>query len=62
MRIVQEKVDKENYLELCISPRELELLRDYMIISKKVFLEGEITNVGIKLGLDVESDEDGDGF
>lgn len=62
MRIVHEKVDREHYLELCLSPREFEMIKDYIIISKKVYLKGEITNIGVKLGLEVEDGENGDGF
>lgn len=58
MRIVQEKVDNEDYLELCISPREFEILQDYLIISKKWWIFGKETNVGIKLGLDMEDYEE----
>jgi len=62
MRIVHEMIGKEHFLDICISERELELLTDYFILSKKVLFRDEETNIGIKLGLDVEDDEDGDGF
>lgn len=62
MRIVHEMFDKEHYLELCISPREFDLIKDYFIVSKKVCFRGEETNVGVKLGLDIEDDENGDGI
>ena len=58
MKIVQEKVDKENYLELCISPQEFDLIKNYFIISKKVMFEGEETNIGVKLALDLEEYEE----
>ncbi len=51
MKIVQERVDKEEFLELCITPHEYTLLKEYMIISKKCSIKGETTNVGIKLEL-----------
>jgi hypothetical protein len=58
MRIVQEILDKEDYLEICISPRELEMLEEYMIISKKCLLNGTVTNIGVKLGLEIGEDEE----
>lgn len=58
MRIVHEKIDNENYLELCISPKEFELIKDYMIVSKRVLLEGFITNFGVKLELDLVDEEE----
>lgn len=58
MKIVQERVDREKYLEVCISEREFQMIKDYMIISKLCFLHGEYTNVGIKLELGEDSDEE----
>lgn len=58
MRIVHETIDNENYLELCISPKEFELIKDYMIVSKKVMMEGLVTNFGVKLELDLEDEVD----
>jgi len=58
MRIVQEKVDRENYLELCVTPDEIDFLKETLIISKKCYIAGEITNVGIKLELHVDIDEE----
>jgi len=51
MKIVQERVEKEDYLELSISPLECDLIKKYMIISKKCYINGDITNVGVKLEL-----------
>ena len=58
MRIVHEKLDHENFMEICLSPREFDLIKDYMIITKKCYIEGEETCIGIKLGLDLGSDEE----
>jgi len=51
MKIVQESVDREEYLELCISPREYDLIKQFMIVSKKCYIKGDMTHVGIKLEL-----------
>lgn len=57
MRIVQEKFEREEYLELCLSEREFDLIKEYMIISKKCLLNGEITNIGVKLELELDDEE-----
>jgi len=54
MKIVQEKVDKENYLELCLTKKEFDLALDYMIISTKCEINGIDTNIGVKLNLENE--------
>lgn len=58
MRILQERVDNEEYLELIISEREFSMIKEFMIISKRCLLNGELTNVGIKLELGENSDEE----
>lgn len=58
MRIVHEKGDKEPYIELIISEGEFSMMKDYMIISKICFINGEITNVGIKLELGENFDDE----
>ena len=58
MRIVQERVDRENYLELCITPKELQQLKDYLILSRPFIIQGMVTNVGIKLSLDEDLHEE----
>jgi len=57
MRIVQENIDREDYLELCVTPKEIECLTDYMIISQKFYINGIVTNVGIKLEMEEEENE-----
>lgn len=58
MRIVQEKVDREQFLELCISEREFHLIKEYMMVSKICFIHGEVMRVGIKLELGEECYEE----
>jgi len=57
MRIVHESFDHENFMEICISPREFDLLKDYMIITQKCYIQGEIISVGIKRGLEMKNEE-----
>lgn len=57
MRIVQEKVDREQFLELRISEKELQLLKEYMMVSTICFVHGEVMRVGIKLELGEDYDE-----
>lgn len=59
MKIVHERIDEERFIEVSISPREMDLMNDYMIISKECFIEGEPTYVGIKLGMDMEENDEG---
>ena len=56
MRIVHEKLEDENFMEVCLSPREYDLIKQYMIITTKCLIDGEITSLGIKLGLDLEDE------
>lgn len=56
MRIVHEKLEDEIFMEICLSPREFDLIKDYMIITKKCYIDGEVTSVGIKLGLELQDE------
>ncbi len=58
MRIVNELVDEEHYIELSISEGEFSMMKEYFIISKICFINGELTNVGIKLELGENFDEE----
>lgn len=58
MRIVQEKVDKDCFLEICISLQDYENIKEFLIISKKCYIKGEETHVGIKLEPDNVQRED----
>lgn len=37
MRIVQEKVDNDFFLEICINPKDYEDIKDLLIISKMLY-------------------------
>ena len=54
MKIVHEKIGKESFLELSVTPKEYEMIKEYFIISKKIDLQGEEINVGIKMDLNEE--------
>lgn len=58
MKIVHEKLEHENFMEICLSPKEFDLIKEYMIITKRCYIEGEETSIGIKLGLELETEED----
>lgn len=58
MKIVQERIDRENYLELSLTHKEFEIIKEYMIICKKCSIQGFETNVGVKLEIEAEGDED----
>ncbi len=60
MRILQERVDNEEYLELSISESEFSMIKEFMIISKRCLLNNKLTNIGIKLELGENSDEEED--
>lgn len=59
MRIVQEILDHEIFVDLCISQKEFESLKEYMIVSKKCFIDGAMCNLGIKLNV-YEDEESGE--
>jgi hypothetical protein len=58
MKIVHEKLDRESFLEFSLTPQEYCAIKDYMIISKKCYIHGEETNIGIKLELYAENDDE----
>lgn len=57
MRIVQEKVESENFIEISLSPKDFAFLKDYMIMSKKTFIENEPYNLSVKLGIYEDFDD-----
>jgi hypothetical protein len=57
MKIVQEKVGKEKFIELSLNEKECEFIKDYMIITQKCMIEDKEFNVGVKLELH-ENDND----
>lgn len=58
MKIVHEKVDGDSFIELSISEKELDSIKDYMIISKKCYIKDEETFIGVKLELEIEDSEE----
>lgn len=54
MRIVQEKIDDEFFLELSLTPKELESLFEKLMIQKKVLWQDEPLSVGVKMETDEE--------
>lgn len=57
MKIVQEKVDEENYLEICLAPHDWEKIKEYTIVSQLCYVKDERIIVGIKLDLEMEETE-----
>lgn len=57
MKIVQDKLGKEFFLDLLLTKKECELLKEYMVISQQVKVNGKEVNVGIKISLEEEIKE-----
>lgn len=51
MKIVQEKVGRDKFIELSLTKKECQILEDYLIISQKTEIGNEEYNVGVKLEL-----------
>lgn len=51
MRIVQETLDNEIFLEVLFDKKDIEHVTEYMIPSAQIELEGKTLNVGIRLEL-----------
>ena len=58
MIIVQEQVDLDNYIEISLSPKELSLLKEYMIMTRPFVLNGERIILSIKLGMYEDFDDE----
>lgn len=57
MRIVQEKIDNENFLELSLTVKEFDYIKDFMIVSQIYDVYGNPTSIGVKLDFDEDSDD-----
>jgi hypothetical protein len=55
MKIFQETLDNETYLDVMLTPYDLEMLTDHFVISQPHMVEGQMINLGITLALN--SDE-----
>lgn len=51
MRIVQDQLDGEIFLEVLFDEKDLEHVAEYMIPSQIIEFEGKIVNVGVRLDL-----------
>jgi len=58
MKIVQDKLGRENFLDVYLTKKECDLINEYMVISKKTEVNGEEVQVGIKLALFDKEKED----
>ena len=55
MKIVHERIDSENFLEISLSAKEFEKIQNYMIISEKFIVQDNPIFIGVKL--DFEKDD-----
>lgn len=58
MIIVQEQVDLDKYIEISLSEKELNLLKEYMIMTKPFYHRGERVILSIKLGMYEDFDDE----
>lgn len=56
MRIVHDELEGEEFLEIWISREEHDMIKDYMIVSKKHYLLGQEISIGISLNLEHENE------
>ena len=56
MKIVQETLDEENFLEILLTKKEIRLMLDFMVIDGKWKIGQKETNVGVRQMLDIEND------
>ncbi|MFP3859253.1 MAG: hypothetical protein ACLFUW_00375 [Bacteroidales bacterium] len=57
MKIVQDKLGKEFFLDVLLTKKECELINEYMVISDQIDVNGKEVHVGIKLAMDLEDCE-----
>lgn len=57
MKIVQEKNGAELYIDVLLSPQELEHMKNYMMVSKETLIFDKLASIGIKLTLEEEEEE-----
>lgn len=58
MKVVKEELDGEIYVDLIISPDELEMISEYHILAKNVHIEEKTVNIGIRLETEAEDDRE----
>lgn len=51
MRILHEKVEEENYLEILFDEKDLEHVSEFMIPTILFEFEGQLINLGVRLDL-----------
>ena len=49
MKVIQETVDDENYLEVLLTQQDVKKVNRNEIVSQKVEVDEEITNIGVRL-------------
>lgn len=59
MKIVQEILDKEHYIDQILTQKEFEALSDFMVLSCPCIINGKKINLGLKVELfeDAEDEE-----
>ena len=47
MKISKESVDKQKYIDILLSDKEVSLLKEYIVISAECYINGEPISIGI---------------
>lgn len=58
MRIVQERQGNELYVDLLVTKKEMELMEEFMVLSKPTLFFDKLVYLGIKLELETDPKED----
>lgn len=57
MKIVHETIDNQPFIDILLSPKEFEMIREHQMLSKEIEIFGAICNMGITVCLPNEDDE-----
>lgn len=58
MKVVKEEVEGELFIDLIISPEEMQMISEYHILAKNVQINDLTVNIGIRLMIEDEDDRD----
>lgn len=58
MKIVHEKLGKEEFIEILIDKKDIQHIKEYFILQQPFYLESRPLNVGIKLRVHEDFEDD----
>lgn len=56
MKICQEELDGELYVDVVLDHEEIEMVKEYLVVAQHTNIEGKIINIGVRLLMEGEED------